>query len=325
MKRRAILIAGGAWLAAASAPAFSQPSKVHRIAFAHPGGEAGGRIYLDAFRAAIKDLGYVEGRDVVIEARWGNDKIEQWQALALEVVTRKPDVIVTGTSSGVAAFKKATSSIPVVFATAFNPVEQGFVSSLQRPGGNITGVLVYSDLTQKTVEVAREALPAAKRLAILLYDADPAHKIALRAFEASAPRFNFEPLIVRISRVEDLERAFSELSASRAEALLTPQLTFMVSNRNQIIERALRARLPLVSSHNFMAESGALLSYGTLSEENYRRAATMADRILRGAKPGDLPVEQPERFVLIVNRKTAKAIGVTLSPVTVLRADKIID
>jgi putative ABC transport system substrate-binding protein len=241
------------------------------------------------------------------------------------VVAGKPDVIVTGTSVGVAAFKNATQSIPVVFATAFNPVEQGFVASLQRPGGNITGVLVYSDLTQKTVEVVREAFPAARRLAILLPDSDPAHRFALRAFEASAPRFNFEPLIIRVSRVEDLGRAFGELVASQAEALLTPQLQFVVSYRTQIIAHALKARVPLISGHNFIAEGGGLMSYGTLTVENYERAAALVDKILRGAKPADVPVEQPERFVLIVNRKTAHAIGVTLPSVTLLRADKIVD
>jgi putative ABC transport system substrate-binding protein len=280
---------------------------------------------LDAFRATLKDLGYVEGQGVLVETHWGNDNAERFPALARRVVADNPDVIVTGTSVGVAAFKRATQSIPVVFATAFNPVEQGFVSSLQRPGGNVTGVLVYADLTQKTVEIAREAFPAAKRLAILLPDSDPAHELPLRAFETSAARFNFEPLIIRVSRVDDLDRAFSELVARRAEALLTPQLQFVVSYRNQIIERALRARLPLVSAHNFIAEGGGLMSYGTLSVENYQRAAKLVDKILRGTRPAELPVEQPERFVLIVNRKTAKAIGVELSPVTMLRADRIID
>lgn len=325
MRRRTLLLAGGAWLAGVPGVSWSQAAKVVRLAFAHPGREAGIRLYLDAFRATLKDLGYVEGRNVAIETHWGEDKAERFATLAREVVASKPDLIVTATSLGVASFKKATSSIPVVFATAFSPVEQGFVASLQRPGGNITGVLVYSDLTQKTVEVARAALPAAKRLAILLHDIDPAHKIALRAFEDSTVRFNFDPLVARVSRVEDLDAAFAVLVAKRADILLTPQLTFMVSNRAHIIERALKARVPLISSHNFMAEDGGLLSYGTLNEENYRRAAALAVRVLRGAKPGELPVERPERFVLIVNSRTAKAIGVTVSPVTMLQADKVIE
>lgn len=326
MKRRALLLAGGAWVAVAPGAAWTQAAKVRRLTFVHPGSEAGIRLYFDAFRAALKELGYIEGRDVVIEARWGDDKAGQFEALAREIVTSRPDLIVTATSLGVASFKKATSSIPIVFATAFNPVEQGFVSSLQRPGGNITGVLVYSDLTQKTVEVARAALPAARRLAILLHDADPAHKIALRAFEDSTARFNFEPLVMRVSRIDDLDAAFDQLVAARVEILLTPQLTFMVSNRARIIERALKARVALISSHNFMAEDGGLLSYGTLNEENYRRAAALAVRVLRGgAKPGELPVERPERFVLIVNSRTAKALGVTLSPATMLSADRVIE
>ena len=325
MKRRAILLASGACLVAAAGHSFAQIGRVRRIVFANPGSAEGSRSLLDAFMSALKELGYAEGRDFSIEIHWGNDKIEQLPALAANVVARNPEVIITATSAGVAAFKAATSSIPIVFATAGNPVEQGFVSSLQRPGGNITGVLVYVALTPKLIEIAREALPQAGRLALLLHTADPAHLLMLEGFESSARRLKFDPLVVRIADVSDIERAFEDLAKHRAEAAIVPSLQFFGSHHSHLGERALKARLPLVTSIRRLIESGALVSYGTRAEENYRKAAVLVDKILRGAKPGDLAIDQPERFELVVNRKAARAIGVTLSPVTTLRAERIID
>lgn len=326
MRRRALLLAGGAWLAAGAAHALAQASQApRRIAFVHPGTERGWRVRLDEFRAALAELGYVEGRNLLLDVRWGNDKTERLGALAAEVVATKPEVIVTASSAGVAACKKATQSIPIVFASVFNPVEQGFVASLAHPGGNITGVILYSGLIKKNIEIAREALPKARRLAMLVHESDPAHRFALDSFEPTARSFNFEPFVVRIKSAADLDRAFDELVQRNADALFLPSLAFFMSQRPQIAERALKARLPLLATLSQNTESGGLLSYGTPLEENYRRAAVLVDKILRGAKPADLPVEQPERFQLIVNRRTATAIGVTLTPATVLRAERIID
>ncbi len=325
MKRRALLLGGGAWLACASMPSRSQSAKTRRIAALLPGTEAGYRTRFDAFRGELKRLGYVEGRDLSIEVRWGNNRVERFPALAAELVALKPDVILTGSSAAIAACKAATASIPIVFATAGNPVEQGFISSLQRPGGNITGVIVYVGLIDKLVEVTREALPRARRVALLVHDADPAHKMLHEGFERSARQLKLETLTVRVARTEDLERAFQELQAHKAEAVLAPLLVFTISNQNELAARALKAKLPLLANSESVAESGGLLSYGTRSEDNYRRAALLVDKILRGAKPGELPVEQPQHFHLIVNRKTAKAIGVKLSPATMARADRFID
>ena len=326
MKRRAILAASGAWLAAAAAGSIAQaPARSKRVAFIHPGSEPGYRMHLDAFRATLKKLGHVEGRDIHLEVRWGNDRTERLPKLAAEGVALKPDVIVTATSAGIAAFKKATTTIPIVFASGINPVEQGFISSLHRPGGNITGVIVYSDLTPKIVEVAREALPASERLGLLVHEVDPAHRFTLEAFETSAPRFKFQPVVVRVSRADELGRAFKELAAQNVHAVIAAPLAFFSSNRRQVAELALAARMPLLANNFIFAEAGALLTYGTSIEENYRRAATMVSKILSGASPAELPVEQPERFVLVVNRKTAQAIGVKLSPLTLHRADRMID
>lgn len=319
-----MLLAGAGLLPAAFA-AFAQSQKPKRVALLFPGTQAGYQSRFDAFRSEMKRLGYVEGRDISLEVRWGDDRTERLPGLAGELVKLGPSVIVTGSSAGVASLKAATSSIPIVFATAGNPVEQGFVASLQRPGGNITGVVVHPALLSKLIEVAREAMPAARRLGILVHVTDPAHKIVLEGAESSARRFNFEPTVVRVQRAEDLDRAFAELREHRAELVLAPLLVFMVSNEKPLAVKALQAKLPLLANTLSMSESGGLLSYGTPPEENYRRAAALADKILRGAKPADLAVEQPERFVLAVNRKTAKAIGVELSPLTMLRADRIID
>lgn len=326
MKRRGFIVAGGALLATAASGARSQASKPRRIAFLLPGRESGGfGPMVQTFRAALEKLGHVAGRDVVLEHHWAEDRTQALDSLAREVVAGRPDVIVTATSAAVAACKSATTSIPVVFATAVNPVEQRFVLSLQRPGGNITGVLVYGDLTQKLVEVAREAFPAAKRFALLVHDADPVHRFALKGYAASTERLKLEPLIVRVARVEDFDRAFSELAGQKADVLILPQQALTTSQHAPLIERALKARLPLVSGQIFIAEKGGLLSYGARIEENYERAAVIVDKILRGANPAEIPVEQPQRFELVVNRRTARAIGVTLSPVTMLRADRIIE
>lgn len=326
MKRRALLVASGAWLFAAAVRSIAQtPKAPRRIAILVSGAEAGSRTTLDAFRTTLKELGYVDGRELSIEVRWTNDRTERLPALAAEVAALKPEVIVTAGSAGVAACMKVTSSIPIVFATAGNPVERGFVSSLRRPGGNVTGVIVHAGLVQKLVEMTREALPAARRLAILVHDQDPAHKDALDSFEQSVPRFKFDPVIVRIARADELDRAFIELAERKAEALIVTNLSLMASLRQQLAERARKARLPLFSTNPGFAEAGGLMSYGTSTVENWRRAAALVDQILRGAKPGDLAVEQPERFELLVNLKTAKAIGVSLSPTTMLRATKVIE
>jgi putative tryptophan/tyrosine transport system substrate-binding protein len=326
VERRSLLkLLSGACLAAVAGRSIAQSRTLHRIAFLHPGKEARNRPLFDAFRKGLRDLGYVEGRDVAFELRWAETLSERLPALAAEVVALKPDVIVTATSAGVGAMKKATSTIPIVFATAGSPVEQGFIASLQRPGGNVTGVIVYSALTQKLLEIAREALPAARRLGMLINESDPATRNALAGFEANLQRLKFEPVLVRTSRVEDFDRAFEELRVRRADILILPQLSLFASHRSELIQRSLKARLPLFSGYHDFSAAGGLLSYGTSREENYRRTAALVDKILRGAKPGELPVEQPERFELVVNRKTAKLIGVELSPLTMLRADRLID
>ena len=325
-KRRALLLASCAWVACAATDSYSQTSKSQRrIAIVLPFSEEVGRTYLDIFLATLRERGQIDGRDVVIEVRWANNVPERLPALARESARDMPDVILTATSAGVAACMNATSSIPIVFATAFSPVEQGFVASLRRPGGNVTGVVVYPDLTPKLVEVAREALPQARRLALLVHDTDPAHKFVLNSFEQTAKRFRFSPMIVRVAGINDFDGAFNEFAKSRIDVVIVPQLALFTGNAKRLGELGLNYRVPLVSGQPSITESGGLLSYGTGTEENYRRAAVLVDKILRGAKPSDLPVDQPERFELYVNLKTAKAVRVTLSRLVLLRADRVIE
>lgn len=326
MQRRALLLASGAWLAAAAARSFAQPAKtLRRIAVLFPGTEAGFRSRLDAFRTGLRNLGYVEGRDVSIDVRWSSDRTEQLGTLAAEIVSHNPAVILTSSSAAVRALQKATSTIPIVFGASGDPVFYGLVKSLARPGGNVTGITVLTGLTQKLVELTRQALPNARRLAFPVHERDPAHKRSLDEFGPAARKLDFDPLLVPFADAGDLGLAFRELAERKADVLLVPVLAFFTSQMNQLVERALKARLPIVSTQPTYAEAGALLSYGTQVEGSFQRAAALVDKILRGAKPADLPVEEPERIQLIVNMKTARAIGVTLSPVTMLRADKVIE
>jgi putative tryptophan/tyrosine transport system substrate-binding protein len=326
MKRRRLLLAGGALLAGVGVPAFSQ-AQPRRIALLHPSSPSAAiDVSLAAFRDELRRLGYREGRDFTIDVFWAEGKTERLPALAAELVAKKPEIILTASSAAVAAARKVTSSIPIVFATASNPVEQGFVATLQRPGGNVTGVILYADrMTQKVVEITREVFPSATRLALLIHDPDPVSKFELQAFNAAARTLRFDPVVVRVAGPEDFDRAFHDLAARKAEAVIMPQLAFFQNYRKEMITRSLKARLPLLGADLRYADAGALMGYGTAVEENYRRAASMVDKILRGAKVGELPVEQPERFRLVLNVRTAKAIGITFPAVMTMRADKVID
>lgn len=278
---------------------------------------------MDAFRAELKRLGHEEGRNVTFEIRWAENKPARLAALAGELMSLQPAVIVTASSAGVAAAKAATSRIPIVFGSAGSPVEQGFIASFRRPGGNITGVMVHG-AEAKVVEMAREILPRARRLAILIHKPDPFSRLALEAFVPAAKQLKFEPLVIEVARTEELAVAFNEIVRQKADALYTPPLVFMAAHRDYLAERALEARLPLLSHYVEMTAAGGLLSYGSERNENFRRAAGLVDKILRGANPAELPVEQPQRLELVVNVKTARTIGVDLPREFVQRADRLI-
>lgn len=279
---------------------------------------------MEAFRTELKKLGYEEGRNVVFDVRWAENKTARLSALAAELVTLRPDVIMTSSSAGVAAAKNATSSIPIVFGTAASPIEQGFIASYRRPGSNVTGVLVHQ-LEAKTVEIAREILPHARRLAILLHKPDPFSKLAANEFVPAAKRLKFEPVIVEVSRAEELAVAFNEILRQKADALYVPSLVFISAHRDYLVERSLEARLPLLGGNLDLTAAGGLIGYGSERNENFRRAAVLVDKILRGTNPAELPVEQPQKLELVVNLKTAHAIGISFSREFLQRADRVIE
>lgn len=325
MTRREHLLATGALLVLAAVPSFAQtPNPPRRIAYLFRGAETGSRRSLQIVRNAMKKLGYIEGRDFSFDVRWADGSIERLIPLAVELVASNPAVLITATSEAVAACKQATSSIPIVFAAAAFVVEQGFVTSLRRPGGNITGVALHQ-LDAKMVELIRDTLPAARRLAVLIDEKDRFRQVVLNGFERAAKRFKFEPVVMRVVRAEDFEGAFKDIAGRKVDALYQPNISLFNTNRERIVELALKARLPHFSTNVQMAAEGALLDYGTSLEENHRRAASLVDKILRGAKPGELPVELPERFELTVNMKTATALRIKIPQAVLLRATKVIE
>jgi putative ABC transport system substrate-binding protein len=316
------------WLLAAAAVAMSpfthgqQPR--HRIVFLGDTTAERSRNLLAIFKARLVELGHVEGRDFAVEARYTEGRTERVAGLAREVVAMKPSVIVTGGSATVAALQKATASIPIVFVTAGAPVEQGFVKSFARPGGNITGAS-NRPMGGPTLQLIRECLPGARRIALVTYEPDPVAKRNAANYSKSAAGSGHEVSVVWAKDAADFERAFAEVVARKADAVILPPLSAFVVHAETLGGLALKARVPLFTQIRLVAASGGLVSYSPNFAENSRRAASLVDRILRGAKPGDLPVEQPDRFVLTVNLRTAKALGIRIPQSVLVRADEVIE
>jgi putative ABC transport system substrate-binding protein len=281
---------------------------------------------LEAFKEGMRERGYVEGERVIFETRFGEGRSERVREMAAELVRLKVDIIVTATDQAIAAVKQQTLTIPIVMANSTDPVGTGFVASLARPGGNITGNSAMSpELSGKRLELLREIVPRLSRVAILW---DPAIRGAVldyRETESSARSLRLQLQSVEVSQVGDLNHALSTVAASRAEALIVPAVSPLVfANRSQIASFAQRNRLPVIYGTKQFVDAGGLMAYGPNAADPWRRAATYVDRILKGAKPGDLPVEQPSKFELAINLKTAKAIGLAIPPSLLQRADHII-
>ena len=323
--RRQVVIA----LAAFAAPLASRaqtPTPPRRIAWITPTTiERDKGNIIDAFKARMAELGRVEGRDYVLELREFGGRVDILPALTREIVASRPDVIVTAGSATIAALKKETKTVPIVFGTAADVVEQGFVARLGHPGGNITGVTLRSEVTGKLVQLVREVLPSARRIALLEHDGDPiAPRITARA-QRAANALNLSVNVARVKRAEDFERAFADIVSAKAEALYVAQLSLFVRHSDKIAELASKARLPMFCQGPRGFTESALLSYSSDSRENYRRAAVMVDKILKGAKPGDLPVEEPDFFTLVVNMRVAKEYGVAIPGPILARADQVIE
>jgi putative ABC transport system substrate-binding protein len=278
-----------------------------------------------AFVQRLRELGWVEGRTVAIEVRWAEGRRERGAEIAAEFVRLNANVIVVGGASFVIAAKQATSTIPIVFAGAGDPVGTGLVASLARPGGNITGLSIQApDLAGKRIELLREVAPGVRRLAIMTNAGNPTDVLQMREAQAAARALGIEAIPVEIRRAEDIGPAFDALKG-RTDALHVTGDPLMVTNRIRINTLAQGLRLPAIYNAREFVDAGGLMSYGPNFPDLYRRAAEHVSKILRGAKPADLPVEQPTKFDLIINLTTAKVLGLTLPPTVLARANEVIE
>jgi putative tryptophan/tyrosine transport system substrate-binding protein len=323
-RRQFIFALGGAAIALPLAALAQQASKPPTIGFLGATTPAGGGQLLAAFVQRLRELGWVEGRNVAIEIRWGEGRSERFAEIAAEFVRLKVDAILTHNTPPVLAAKQATSSIPIVFATAGDPVGTGVVASLARPGGNVTGLSSgATDVVGKRLELLREIVPGLRRLAILASDS-PYSVLDIGEAQRAARTVALEVATFEIRRTEDIAPAFETLKGG-ADALYVISDPVTVSNRVRINTLALGARLPTMHSVREPVEAGGLMSYGANWSDMFRRAADYVDKILRGAKPSDLPVEQPTKFDFIINLTTAKVLGLTVPDKLLVAADKVIE
>jgi putative ABC transport system substrate-binding protein len=280
---------------------------------------------IEAFRQGLRELGYVEGKNIVIEYRWAEGKFDRLPDLAAELVRLKVDVIVTAGPASTRPAKEATVTIPIVMGFDNDPVGNGFVASLARPGGNITGLSThYPEITGKQLELLKEIVPRLSRVAVFGTSTQARNPQALRETELAAGAFKVKLQYLDVLGPKDIETAFRAASKGRAEAVLVLQSPVLNSQRTQVVNLAVKSRLPAIYAAREFVEDGGLMSYGVSVTDLYRRAATYVDKILKGAKPADLPVEQPIKFEFIISLKAAKQIGLTIPPNVLARADKVI-
>jgi putative ABC transport system substrate-binding protein len=326
MTRRLALAVAVVLLGATGAAEAQRPAKVFRIGILGTFTPTNRAIpTLQAFLEGLRELGYVEGQNLVIERRYSDGKDERLPELAAELVRLKVDVIVATGGSPPYVAKQATSTIPIVFTNNGDPVGSGLVASLARPGGNVTGPSLTSPaLLGKRVQLLKEAVPAVTRVALLSNPASPMHALAMREVEGVARSLHLQLQVVEARASGEIAGAFSAAVKGSADALVVLGHPMFAVERAQIAELAAKTRLPVMASQREYADAGSLLAYGANLRESYRRAATYVDRILKGARPGDLPVEEPTKFELVVNLKTAKALGLTIAPAVIARADDVI-
>jgi putative ABC transport system substrate-binding protein len=301
-----------------------QTGKSWRIGFLGPPPSTGAHL-VAAFREGLRELGYVEGKNIVIEHRTTAGKDELAHRLAAELVALKVDVLVVSITQNAVAAKRATSIIPIVMVNVGDPVESGLVSSLARPGGNITGLSrLTAETIGKNLEVLAEAVPQAERVAVLWNRSNPLHPAMMARAKEAATALGLALAEVQAGAPAELEEAFAVMVNERVNSVLVLADGMYFLNRRDIAELALRRRLPTMFQNSEHVQAGGLLSYSADSVDNYRRAATYVDKILKGAKPGDLPIQQPERFELVVNLNTADKLGLRLPAALLLRADVLI-
>jgi putative tryptophan/tyrosine transport system substrate-binding protein len=325
MSHKIVFLALSAVLFALCVPASAQqPKKVPRIGFLTTVSPSAIADRIEAFRQGLRELGYVEGKNIVIEYRYAEGKLDRLPALAAELVRLKVDVIVTGGPTVTHAAKEVTFAIPIIMGFDNDPVGNGFVASLARPGGNITGLSALSpELSGKRLELLKEIVPKLSRVAVLGNSTDPGSAQMLGETERAAAALGVQHLYLDVRAAEDIETAFRAASNRRADAVLALTSFLLTNQRKQVVELAVKTRLPAIYDRREFVEDGGLMTYGVSSTDLFRRAATYVDKILKGAKPADLPVEQPKKFEFIINLKAAKQIGLTIPPNVLARADKV--
>jgi putative ABC transport system substrate-binding protein len=302
-----------------------QPTKVPRIGFLFGSSPSAQLARVEAFRQGLREAGYIEGQNIIIEYRYSEGKLDSLPALAAELVRLKVDVIVTGGPVSTRPAKEATSTIPIVFAQDGDPVANGFVASLARPGGNITGLSTLApEISGKRLELLKEIIPKLSRVAVLGTSTISGNAQALREVELAARAFGVQLQYLDVLDPKDIETAYRAAGKGRADAVLTLTSAILLSQRAQLADLAVKSRLPAIYHQSQYVEAGGLMSYGASFTDLFRRAAIYVDKILKGAKAGDLPVEQPTKFELVINLKTAKQIGLTIPPNVLARADRVI-
>jgi len=324
-RRQFICIVGGAagtWPLLARA---QQPAKLPTIGFLGTSTSAAWGPWIAAFMQRLRELGWIEGRTIAFEVRWAEGDTERFESIAAELVRLKVDVMVTSVAAGPAA-KRMTSAIPIVFMLAPDPVGTGIVASLARPGNNVTGLSNQSrDLAGKRLELLREVIPDLRSLAVLVNIANaPGGGAEMAAVKAAARTLDLEIITLEVRRAEEIELVLETLNG-KAGAVYVVQDPLFIATRDRISASTLSARLPTMNAAREFVEAGGLMSYGASFPDIFRRAADYVDKILKGAKPGDLPIEQPTKFEVVLNQKTARTLGLTLSPTLLTRADEVIE
>lgn len=326
MRRRTFVTAAGTAAAAVVLRVAAQPAKpVPRVSFiSHSSPKAYGHM-LQAFRDELRALGYVVGRNIQLDLWWAENRLDRLPSLIAEALSTKPAVIVTHGSPGVAALQKATSTVPIVFAAVGDPVGQGFVRSYRNPGANITGVAFNDDVNWKVYELIKIVMPGTSRVATLINPDNPASRLYLRRVPPTVKKLGLENVMLEATRAEDLAGVFADASKAQAQVLMVSTTApFVFGLLPELVVLQFKHRLPLFFSVPEGSQAGGLAGYGFPQEENYRRAAALVDKILKGARPAELAVEIPTRYEITINLKTARALGIKVPESALLRADKVI-
>jgi putative tryptophan/tyrosine transport system substrate-binding protein len=324
MDRRRFVLTSLAGVLAAPPAQAQQSGKVYRIGVLSPDSAPPGLF--EVFQERLRELGYVEGKNISIESRHAGGQNERLAALANELIALMVDVIFTVNTSAAQAAKKATATIPIVMTRVADPVKSGLVVSISRPGGNITGLSFLPEvLSAKQLELLKEALPRASRVAALVYAGNPGSAITVKGMEVASAQLGLQLLRVSVQNPGDFLGAFETATRNRAEAVVVVDDAMITRYRGEILRLAGKHSLPVISLYKPFVEAGGLIAYGASTVDMYRHAADYVDKILKGAKPADLPIEQPTKFELVINLKTAKALGLTIPPSLLARADQVIE